>query len=195
MNREAEITRATRETSVSMRLGLDGSGGGTRQTGVGFLDHMLDLLSRHGRLDLDVSVTGDLETGGHHTVEDTGIVLGQALDQALGDRSGIYRYGDAIVPMDEARALCAIDVSGRPYLRLVAELPAGSTGGFDHELLEEFFRAVVNNAKLTVHLEIQAAGNAHHMIEAAFKAFARALRAAIAIDPTESGVPSTKGVL
>jgi imidazoleglycerol-phosphate dehydratase len=195
VNREAEITRATRETSVSMRLGLDGSGGGTRQTGVGFLDHMLDLLSRHGRLDLDVSVTGDLETGGHHTVEDTGIVLGQALDQALGDRSGIYRYGDAIVPMDEARALCAIDVSGRPYLRLVAELPAGSTGGFDHELLEEFFRAVVNNAKLTVHLEIQAAGNAHHMIEAAFKAFARALRAAIAIDPTESGVPSTKGVL
>ena len=195
MNREAEITRATRETSVSMRLGLDGGGGGTRQTGVGFLDHMLDLLARHGRLDLDVSVTGDLETGGHHTVEDTGIVLGQALDQALGDRSGIYRYGDAIVPMDEARALCAIDVSGRPYLRLVAELPAGSTGGFDHELLEEFFRAVVNNAKLTVHLEIQAAGNAHHMIEAAFKAFARALRAAIAIDPTESGVPSTKGVL
>jgi imidazoleglycerol-phosphate dehydratase len=165
VNREAEITRATRETSVSMRL------------------------------DLDVTVSGDLETGGHHTVEDTGIVLGQALDEALGDRSGIYRYGDAIVPMDEARALCAIDVSGRPYLRLVAELPAGSTGGFDHELLEEFFRAVANNAKLTVHLEIQAAGNAHHMIEAAFKAFARALRAAIAIDPTESGVPSTKGVL
>jgi imidazoleglycerol-phosphate dehydratase len=195
MNREAEITRATRETSVSIRLLLDGSGSGTRDTGVGFLDHMLDLLARHGRLDLDVKVSGDLETGGHHTVEDTGIVLGQALDQALGDRSGICRYGDAIVPMDEARALCAIDVSGRPYLRLLAELPAGSTGGFDHELLEEFFRAVANNAKLTVHLEIQAVGNAHHMIEAAFKAFARALRAAIAIDPTESGVPSTKGVL
>jgi imidazoleglycerol-phosphate dehydratase len=195
MNREAEITRATRETSVSMHLVLDGSGGGTRDTGVGFLDHMLDLLARHGRLDLDVKVSGDLETGGHHTVEDTGIVLGQALDQALGDRSGICRYGDAIVPMDEARALCAIDVSGRPYLRLLAELPAGSTGGFDHELLEEFFRAVTNNARLTVHLEIQAVGNAHHMIEAAFKAFARALRAAIAIDPTESGVPSTKGVL
>jgi imidazoleglycerol-phosphate dehydratase len=195
VNREAEITRATRETSVSMRLVLDGSGGGTRETGVGFLDHMLDLLARHGRLDLDVNVSGDLETGGHHTVEDTGIVLGQALDQALGDRSRICRYGDAIVPMDEARALCALDISGRPYLRLVAELPAGSTGGFDHELLEEFFRAVANNAKLTVHLEIQAAGNAHHMIEAAFKAFARALRAAIAIDPTESGVPSTKGVL
>ena len=195
MSRTAEITRATRETSVSLRLALDGTGAGTRETGGGFLDHMLDLLARHGRLDLDVKVSGDLETGGHHTVEDTGIVLGQALDEALGDRAGIYRYGDAIVPMDEARALCAIDVSGRPYLRMLAELPAGSTGGFDHELLEEFFRAVVNNAKLTVHLEIQAAGNAHHMIEAAFKAFARALRGAVTIDPTEPGVPSTKGVL
>jgi imidazoleglycerol-phosphate dehydratase len=195
MSRAAQITRATRETSVSLRLALDGTGAGTRETGVGFLDHMLDLLARHGRLDLDVKVSGDLETGGHHTVEDTGIVLGQALDEALGDRAGIYRYGDAIVPMDEARALCAIDVSGRPYLRMLAELPAGSTGGFDHELLEEFFRAVVNNAKLTVHLEIQAAGNAHHMIEAAFKAFARALRGAVTIDPTEPGVPSTKGVL
>ena len=195
MSRAAQITRATRETSVSLRLALDGTGAGTRETGVGFLDHMLDLLARHGRLDLDVKVSGDLETGGHHTVEDTGIVLGQALDEALGDRAGIYRYGDAIVPMDEARALCAIDVSGRPYLRMLADLPAGSTGGFDHELLEEFFRAVVNNAKLTVHLEVQAAGNAHHMIEAAFKAFARALRGAVAIDPTEPGVPSTKGVL
>jgi imidazoleglycerol-phosphate dehydratase len=195
MSRTAEITRATRETSVSLRLALDGSGAGRRETGVGFLDHMLDLLARHGRLDLDVEVSGDLETGGHHTVEDTGIVLGQALDQALGDRAGICRYGDAVVPMDEARAMCAIDVSGRPYLRLLAELPAGATGGFDHELLEEFFRAVANNAKLTVHIEIQAAGNAHHMIEAAFKAFARALRAAVAIDPTEPGVPSTKGVL
>jgi imidazoleglycerol-phosphate dehydratase len=195
MSRTAEITRATRETRVSLSLALDGTGAGTRETGVGFLDHMLDLLARHGRLDLDVNVSGDLETGGHHTVEDTGIVLGQALDQALGDRAGICRYGDAIVPMDEARALCAIDVSGRPYLRMLAELPAGATGGFDHELLEEFFRAVANNAKLTVHLEIQAAGNAHHMIEAAFKAFARALRGAVAIDPTEPGVPSTKGVL
>ena len=195
MSRTAEITRATRETSVSLRLALDGTGAGTRESGVGFLDHMLDLLARHGRLDLDVKVSGDLETGGHHTVEDTGIVLGQALDEALGDRAGIYRYGDAIVPMDEARAMCAIDVSGRPYLRLLADLPAGSTGGFDHELLEEFFRAVANNAKLTVHLEIQAAGNAHHMIEAAFKAFARALRGAVTIDPTEHGVPSTKGVL
>jgi imidazoleglycerol-phosphate dehydratase len=195
VKRTAEITRATRETSVALSLALDGSGAGTRDTGVGFLDHMLDLLARHGRLDLDVKVSGDLATGGHHTVEDTAIVFGQALDQALGDRAGICRYGDAIVPMDEARALCALDISGRPYLRLVAELPAGATGGFDHELLEEFFRALANNAKLTLPLEVQAAGNAHHMIEAAFKAFARALRSAVAIDPTESGVPSTKGVL
>jgi imidazoleglycerol-phosphate dehydratase len=194
-SRSAEISRATRETNVSLSLALDGSGAGTRETGVGFLDHMLDLLARHGRLDLDVKVSGDLETGGHHTVEDTGIVLGQALDAALGDRSGIFRYGEAIVPMDEARALCAIDISGRPYLHLIGELPAGATGGFDHELLEEFFRAVSNNAKLTLHIEIQVAGNAHHMIEASFKAFARALRTAVAIDPTETGVPSTKGVL
>ena len=162
---------------------------------MGFLDHMLDLLARHARLDLDVTVSGDLETGGHHTVEDTGIVLGQALDQALGDRAGICRYGDAIVPMDEARALCAIDISGRPYLRIAADLPAGSTGGFDHELLEEFFRALATAAKLTLHLRVEAGTNAHHMIEAAFKAFARALRQAATIDPTEKGVPSTKGTL
>jgi imidazoleglycerol-phosphate dehydratase len=195
MSRQAEILRQTRETNVTMTLTLDGTGAGTRETGVGFLDHMLDLLARHGRLDLDVSVRGDLETGGHHTVEDTGIVFGQALDAALGDRRGIHRYGEAIVPMDEARALCAIDISGRPFLLLAAELPPGATGGFDHELLEEFFRAVANNARATVHLEIQAPGNAHHMIEAAFKAFARALRAAVAVDPTETGIPSTKGVL
>ena len=195
MSRFADISRKTGETDIRVSLVLGGIGGGERNTGVGFLDHMLDLLARHGRLDLDVAVSGDLETGGHHTVEDTGIVLGQALDQALGDRAGICRYGDAIVPMDEARALCAIDISGRPYLRMLADLPVGSTGGFDHELLEEFFRALANNAKLTLHIEVQAAGNAHHMIEAAFKAFARALRAAVAIDPSESGVPSTKGVL
>jgi imidazoleglycerol-phosphate dehydratase len=193
--RQAEIKRATRETDVRLALVLDGSGAGARTTGVGFLDHMLDLLARHGRLDLEVEVSGDLETGGHHTVEDTAIVFGQALDAALGDRAGISRYGHAIVPMDEARALCAIDISGRPYLALTGELPPGSTGGFEHELLEEFFRALANNAKLTIHIELAAPGNAHHMIEAAFKAFARALRAAVAIDPTESGVPSTKGVL
>jgi imidazoleglycerol-phosphate dehydratase len=195
LTRRAEIARATRETDVSLTLALDGTGAGARSTGVGFLDHMLDLVARHGRLDLDVKVAGDLDTGGHHTVEDTGIVFGQALDEALADRAGITRYGHAIVPMDEARALCAIDISGRPYLHFNAPLPAGATGGFEHELLEEFFRAVANSARLTLHIEVQAPGNAHHMIEAAFKAFARALRAAVAIDPTETGVPSTKGTL
>jgi imidazoleglycerol-phosphate dehydratase len=157
---------------------------------------MLDLLARHGRLDLDVNVVGDLQTGGHHTVEDTGIVLGQALDAALGDRSGIFRYGHAVVPMDEARATCTVDVSGRPLVRFSGELlPAGITGTFDHELLEEFLRAVAGSARLTVHLSIDDGTNAHHMIEAAFKALARALRAAVAIDPTETGIPSTKGVL
>jgi imidazoleglycerol-phosphate dehydratase len=195
MSRSAEIDRATKETDVKLRLDVDGSGAGERRTGVGFLDHMLDLLARHGRLDLDVDVTGDLETGAHHTVEDTGIVLGQALDRALGDRAGIARYGHAVVPMDEARASCAIDISGRPFCAFSADLPPGGTGGFDHELAEEFFRAVANGARLTLHVSIETGTNAHHMIEAAFKAFARALRAAVALDPTETGVPSTKGTL
>jgi imidazoleglycerol-phosphate dehydratase len=196
MTRTAEIARTTKETDVKLALALDGSGAGRRATGVGFLDHMLDLLARHGRLDLDVSVEGDLQTGGHHTVEDTGIVLGQALDQALADRAGIYRYGHAVVPMDEARASCAIDISGRPLVLFDGvALPPGATGTFDHELTEEFFRAVANSARMTLHLRIEAGTNAHHMIEAAFKAFARALRAAVALDPTETGVPSTKGVL
>ncbi len=195
MTRTAQITRTTQETDVSVAVGLDGRGGGTRRTGVGFFDHMLDLLARHARLDLDVTVTGDLHTGAHHTVEDTGICLGQALDAALGDRRGITRYGHALVPMDEARAACALDISGRPLCRWEADLPAGSLAGFAHDEAEEFFRAVANSARLTVHISIEAGTNAHHMIEAAFKAFARALRAAVAIDPTETGVPSTKGTL
>ena len=197
MTRTAEITRTTGETDVSLTLGLDGAGAGTRATGVGFLDHMLDLVARHGRLDLDVAVTGDLQTGAHHTVEDTGIVLGQALDRALGDRRGIVRYGHAVVPMDEARAACAIDVSGRPYAAVEGfeRLPAGDIAGFEHEVAEEFFRAVASAARLTLHLRLEAGTNAHHMIEACFKAFARALRAAVAVDPGETGVPSTKGTL
>ena len=195
MTRSAEMSRKTGETDVSLTLGLDGSGAGTRRTGVGFLDHMLDLLARHGRLDLTVNVSGDLHTGSHHTVEDTGIVLGQALDLALGDRAGIARYGHAVIPMDEARASCAIDISGRPYCHFVAALPPGGTGGFDHELAEEFFRAVASASRLTLHLDLQAGTNAHHMIEACFKAFARALRAAVAVDPSEPGIPSTKGTL
>jgi imidazoleglycerol-phosphate dehydratase len=195
MTRTAEIARQTKETDVRLTLGLDGTGAGTRQTGVGFLDHMLDLLARHGRLDLEAHVTGDLETGAHHTVEDTGIVLGQALDRALGDRAGITRYGHAVVPMDEARASVSLDLSGRPFLAFEAELPPGGTGNFDHELTEEFFRAVSSGARMTLHVTVETGTNAHHMIEAAFKAFARALRLAVANDPTETGVPSTKGTL
>jgi imidazoleglycerol-phosphate dehydratase len=195
MSRTATIERKTGETDVLVSLTLDGSGQGTRTTGVGFLDHMLDLLARHARFDLDVRVSGDLQTGAHHTAEDTAIVLGQALDRALGDRVGIYRYGHGVVPMDEARASCTIDISGRPFTLFDAELPPGATGGFDHELTEEFFRALASSAKLTLHLEVQAGTNAHHVIEALFKAFARALRQAVALDPTESGVPSTKGTL
>ena len=193
--RTATIERATAETDVRLSLTLDGSGQGMCETGVGFLDHMLDLLARHARIDLDVKVSGDLQTGAHHTAEDTAIVLGQALDRALGDRVGIYRYGYGVVPMDEARASCILDISGRPLTVFEAELPPGATGGFDHELTEEFFRAFANAAKLTLHLQVLAGTNAHHMIEAAFKAFARALREAVAIDPTEQGVPSTKGTL
>jgi imidazoleglycerol-phosphate dehydratase len=196
MTRSAEIDRRTAETEVRLRLGLDGSGTGERSTGVGFFDHMLDLLARHGALDLDVSASGDLQTGAHHTVEDVGICLGQALDRALGDRAGITRYGSAIVPMDEARAVCAIDVSGRAYCRFEAPgLPPGAIGNFDHELAEEFCRALAANARLTLHIVVEAGTNAHHMVEAAFKALARALRAAVAIDPRETGVPSTKGTL
>ncbi|MEA2390225.1 MAG: imidazoleglycerol-phosphate dehydratase [Solirubrobacteraceae bacterium] len=195
MTRTADISRTTGETQIELSLSLDGSGAGTRASGVGFLDHMLDLVARHGRLDLELSARGDLETGAHHTVEDVGICLGQALDRALGDRAGIVRYGHAVVPMDEARAACALDVSGRPLCRWEAALPAGAIGNFDHELAEEFFRAVATHAKLTLHLTAEAGTNVHHVIEAAFKAFARALRDAVAIDPEEHGVPSTKGTL
>jgi len=195
VTRSAEITRTTKETELSLRVALDGTGSGKRATGIGFFDHMLDLLARHGRLDLEVKAVGDLETGGHHTVEDTGLSLGSALDQALGDRAGIARYGHAIVPMDEARATCALDISGRPLLVWSADLPPGAIANFDHELAEEFFRAVASAAKLTLHLSVDTGTNAHHMVEAAFKAFARALRMATAVDPTETGVPSTKGTL
>jgi imidazoleglycerol-phosphate dehydratase len=196
MSRSAQLTRRTGETHVTVELDLDANFAGERTTGVGFFDHMLDLLARHGRLGLTVTVKGDLETGSHHTVEDTGIVLGQALDQALGDRRGIRRYGHAVVPMDESRAACAIDVSGRPFCAVSGlELPPGAIAGFEHEAAEEFFRAVASAAKLTLHVDLQAGTNAHHMIEACFKAFARALRIAVAIDPDETGVPSTKGTL
>src|SRR6478609_76919 len=194
MSRTSEKQRQTAETQIKLSLDLDG-GEASAATGVGFLDHMLDLLARHGRLGLRVEASGDLETGAHHTVEDVGIVLGQALDEALGDRAGIRRYGSALIPMDEALGECAIDISGRPYCAFDAALPATSIAGFDTDLAEEFFRAVANSGRLTLHLWVRSGTNAHHMIEAAFKAFARALREAVSIDPGESGVPSTKGTL
>src|SRR5207244_3338814 len=190
-----EVERSTKETQIRLKLSLDGSGAAELSTGVGFLDHMLELLARHGRLDLRIEATGDLETGAHHTVEDVGIVLGQAVDRALGDRAGIRRYGYMAIPMDEALGMCAIDVSGRPLCLFEADLPPVSIAGFDAELAEEFLRAVATNAKLTLHLGTRYGSNAHHMIEACFKAFAAAFRQAVSIDPGESGVPSTKGTL
>ena len=195
MTRTADISRKTGETDVRLSLALDGRGEGTRSTGVAFFDHLLDAVAKHGGFDLDVQVQGDLHTGPHHTVEDTGIALGQALDQALGDRAGIVRFGQATVPMDEARASAAIDISGRPYTSFDADLPQVAIADFDSDLAEEFFRAVANSAKLTLHLQVETGTNAHHMVEASFKAFARALRAAVARDPTSPGIPSTKGLL
>ncbi len=195
MSRTADITRTTGETAVQVTLSLDGVGEGRRETGVGFFDHLLDALARHGGFDLDLEVRGDLDTGPHHTVEDTGIALGQALDRALGDRAGIARFGQAAVPMDEALATCAIDVSGRPYVAFAATSrrcrSAASTPTSPRSSCARWPGA----AKLTIHLRVEAGTNAHHMVECAFKALARALRAAVAADPRERGVPSTKGVL
>ncbi|MGO9908227.1 MAG: imidazoleglycerol-phosphate dehydratase HisB [Solirubrobacteraceae bacterium] len=195
MTRSALIERKTAETEVQVSLALDGQGDGERDTGVGFFDHMLGLLARHGHLDLTIRARGDLDTGAHHTVEDVGICLGQALDEALGDRAGITRFGQATIPMDEARVSCAIDISGRGLCAFEVPLPPGATGTFDHELLEEFCRALALNAKLTLHLTAERGTNAHHVIEATFKALARALRSAVALDAGERGVPSTKGTL
>ena len=195
MTRSAEISRTTNETDIRVTLALDGTGAGERETGLPFFDHMLDAVARHGRIDLDLRASGDVETGPHHTVEDAGIALGQALDLALADRAGIVRFGAATVPMDEALASAAIDVSGRPFTSFEAEIPPIGMAGFDSDLAEEFFRAVASAAKLTLHLEVRRGRNSHHMVEAAFKAFARALRDAVGLDPTETGVPSTKGLL
>ncbi|HEX8856569.1 MAG TPA: imidazoleglycerol-phosphate dehydratase HisB [Thermoleophilaceae bacterium] len=195
MTRSADISRTTNETDIRLSLALDGTGAGTRSTGVGFFDHLLDAVAKHGALDLDVETKGDLETGPHHTVEDTGLALGAAIDEALGDRSGILRFGHAVVPMDDARASASIDISGRPYTAFEAQLPPVAIGSFDCDLTEEFFRAVANSAKLTLHVSVERGHNAHHIVEASFKAFARALRQAVSLDPNESGVPSTKGLL
>jgi imidazoleglycerol-phosphate dehydratase len=196
MPRVAELTRTTNETDLHVRLDLDGTGQSSIKTGIGFFDHMLEAFARHGLLDLTVEARGDLHVDGHHTVEDTGIVLGRAIAEALGSRAGIRRYADAMVPLDEALVRCVLDVSGRPYLSYHIDIPKWQMlGEYDVFLTPEFFRALVLNAGLTVHLDLVRGDNPHHIVEAAFKAFARALDAATALDPRVTGVPSTKGKL
>jgi len=193
--RAADVQRRTGETDVHVALALDGTGTAEIETGIGFFDHMLTLMARHSLIDLNIRVTGDLETGSHHTVEDTGILLGSAIDQALGDRRGIERYGAATVPMDECLAEAVIDISGRPLSVIMVDLPPGVIGGFENDLLEEFMRALASSARLTLHLRLIEGGNPHHVIEVCFKAVARALRAAVSHNPRENGIPSTKGTL
>ena len=193
--RTATLRRQTRETSITLTLTLEGSGQTTLATGVGFLDHMLDAFSRFALIDLSVQCTGDLHVDAHHTVEDTGICLGQALRQALGDRTGIRRAGSAFMPMDEALAFAAVDISGRPYLAFDAAFAAPMCGDMDTQLAEEFFRAVATQAGLTLHLRVLSGCNDHHKMEALFKAFGLALRDAAAVDPRIMGTLSTKGML
>jgi imidazoleglycerol-phosphate dehydratase len=193
--RKAEVSRETKETKVRLSLNLDGSGNGSIHTGIGFFDHMLDLLSRHSLIDLEVEAEGDLQVDSHHTVEDVGIVFGQALERALGDKRGINRYGWAIVPMDESLAQVAIDLSGRPAFVFNAKFVGEAIGSFPTELVEEFFKAVCTNAKMNLHVTVPYGTNNHHMAEAIFKATARAVRQAASHDPRSEGVPSTKGSL
>lgn len=193
--RRAEISRETRETKVRLSVNLDGSGKGSIHTGVGFFDHMLDLLSRHSLIDLEIEADGDLEVDAHHTVEDVGIVLGQALERALGDKRGIGRYGWAIVPMDESLAQVAIDLSGRPAFVFNVKFAGQTIGTFPTELVEEFLKAVCTSAKMNLHVAVPYGTNSHHIAEAIFKATARALRQAVSLDPRSDDVPSTKGSL
>jgi imidazoleglycerol-phosphate dehydratase len=194
--RSASISRRTAETDVTVSINLDGSGRASVATGVGFLDHMLELFARHGLFDLDVAVTGDLHVDAHHTTEDAGIALGQAVAQALGDKAGIGRYADIHLPMDEALTRVAVDISGRPFLVFRTTFRAEKIGSFDTELVREWFQAFAMNAGITLHVETLYGDNAHHVAESCFKGLARALRQAVAVDPREQGrVPSTKGSL
>ena len=196
LKRTASVQRKTAETDINLSLNLDGTGKSEIQTGVGFLDHMLTLLAKHGRFDLEVFCHGDTQVDDHHSVEDIGIVLGQAFAHALGDKRGITRYGSCLLPMDEALVLAAVDLSGRDTLRYGLNIPTQKVGTFDTELVEEFFLAFVRNAGVTLHLRQLDGTNSHHIIEAAFKGFGRALAQAVAPDPKSAGeVPSTKGVL
>ncbi len=194
--RSATITRQTAETDISVTITLDGTGSYDNQTGVGFFDHMLDQLARHALIDMNVRCTGDLHIDDHHTVEDVGIALGQALAQALGDKRGIRRYGACLLPMDDALVRAALDLSGRPYLVWNMDLPTAKIGSFDTELVREFFQAFSTHSGMTLHLDSLHGINSHHMAEAAFKAVARALRDAVETDPRKSdAIPSTKGML
>jgi imidazoleglycerol-phosphate dehydratase len=193
--RISEITRNTKETKICVRLNLDGSGKAQIRTGIGFFDHMLEGFARHGLFDLEVNVDGDLEVDCHHTIEDTGIVLGQAISQAVGDKQGIRRYGSRILPMDEVLVLCALDLSGRPYYRSDVEFPVERIGAMDTEMVREFFYAVSYSAAMNLHFKMLSAGNGHHMAEGMFKAFAKALDEATSFDERITGVLSTKGSL
>jgi len=194
--RKASLRRNTKETDIQVAVDLDGSGAAAIHTGIGFLDHMLDLLARHSRIDLDIAAKGDLDVDLHHTTEDIGIALGQAVRQALGDMKGISRYGDVHMPMDETLTRVAIDISGRPFLVFRAAFGHGKVGAFDTQLVQEWFRAFAFNAGMTVHVETLYGANDHHIAESCFKGLARALRVAVAIDPRAVGeVPSTKGRL
>ena len=193
--RSADLSRKTKETRVRVALNLDGTGKSSPETGVGFFNHMLDLLSRHSLIDLTVNAEGDLEVDPHHTVEDVGIVLGQALEQALGDKRGIHRYGWAIVPMDESLAQVAIDLSGRPAFVFNVQFKSESIGSFPTELIEEFFKALATSAKMNLHIQVPYGANNHHIAEAIFKAVAKSLRHAVSLDPRNPEVPSTKGSL
>ena len=194
--RSAEIKRTTAETSIELMLNLDGTGAGNIATGVGFMDHMLTLFARHARMDLNVVCKGDTVVDDHHSVEDIGICLGVAIAQAVGDKHGIKRYGSMLLPMDEALVLCALDLSGRSCLRYTAQIPSQKIGTFDTELVEEFFLGLTRSAGMTLHLRQMDGTNSHHIVEAMFKAFGRALREAVSIDESLNGeIPSTKGVL
>jgi imidazoleglycerol-phosphate dehydratase len=196
MNRTATVNRNTKETQITVRLDLDGSGASKLATGIGFFDHMLDQVARHGLIDLDIQAQGDLHIDGHHTVEDVGITLGMAVAQAVGDKKGLVRYGHSYVPLDEALSRVVVDFSGRPGLHMPVQFTAGSVGGFDTQLAYEFFQGFANHALVTLHIDNLKGHNAHHQCETIFKAFGRALRMALAIDPRAPGVvPSTKGSL
>lgn len=194
--RSAEITRKTAETDISVKLNLDGTGSYDNRTGVGFFDHMLDQLARHSLIDMEIRATGDLHIDDHHTVEDTGIAIGQALNAALGDKKGIRRYGSCHLPMDDAQVLAALDLSGRPFLIWNVDLPTQKIGAFDSELVREFFQALSTHGGITLHIDQLHGFNSHHIAEAAFKAVARALREAVETDPRKAdAIPSTKGAL